>query len=60
MKNGLIVDKYGNKFYYKNDLFHREDGPALDYVNGTKKWFQNGKKHRLDGPAIEHILVLSR
>ena len=48
------VDKYGNIYYYndKNQL-HREDGPAIEYSNGTKYWFLNGKEHRTDGPAVE-------
>ena len=33
---------------------HREDGPAIEYANGTKKWFLNGELHREDGPAVEH------
>ena len=32
---------------------HREDGPAIEYANGTKAWFVDGKRHRKDGPAIE-------
>lgn len=51
-------DGYGNTgiFYYKDErctLLHREDGPAIEYENGTKHWFINGKHHREDGPAIE-------
>ena len=49
------IDKYGNKYWFLNDLYHREDGPAIEYSDGTKKWFINGKQHRLDGPAIELI-----
>lgn len=30
---------------------HRDDGPALEYNDGSKSWFINGKLHRLDGPA---------
>jgi hypothetical protein len=33
--------------------FHREDGPAVEYANGTKQWWVNGMRHREDGPAIE-------
>jgi leucyl-tRNA synthetase len=29
MKNGLIVDEYRDKIWYKNDLRHRTDGPAV-------------------------------
>jgi len=36
-----------------NNLLHREDGPAVEYADGTKQWCQNGKFHRIDGPAIE-------
>jgi hypothetical protein len=33
--------------------FHREDGPAIEWANGSKSWYINGKYHREDGPAIE-------
>jgi hypothetical protein len=29
MKNGLIIDEYGDKYHYLNDKRHREDGPAV-------------------------------
>lgn len=32
---------------------HHEDGPAVEYTDGTKHWYVNGKVHREDGPAIE-------
>jgi len=51
MKNGLIIDKYGDKCYYLNDKFHREDGPAFDSDLG-KEWRIHGKLHREDGPAV--------
>jgi len=35
-------------------IYHREDGPAIEYSNGDKYWFINGKLHREDGPAIEY------
>jgi hypothetical protein len=47
------IDNNGTKFWYYNDKFHREDGPAIEYVNGYKAWYINGKLHREDGPAIE-------
>ncbi len=53
MKNGLEIDSLGNKRYYKDDKYHREDGPAIEYPNGVKSWYINGKRHRIDGPAIE-------
>ena len=55
LKNGLVIDEYGNKQWYKNNLSHREDGPAIEYPNGNKLWCINGKLHRDDGPAIEFL-----
>lgn len=34
--------------------FHRLDGPAIEFPDGTKHWYQNGQLHRLDGPAVEY------
>jgi hypothetical protein len=43
----------GNKYWYLNGKYHREDGPAIECANGNKNWFLNGKLHREDGPAYE-------
>ena len=45
-----------NKKEYRNSegQLHREDGPAIEFANGTKKWFLDGIRHREDGPAIEY------
>ena len=48
-----IVRKDGTR-YYLNGKLHREDGPAVEYPDGTKSWYLNGKLHRTDGPAIEY------
>jgi hypothetical protein len=52
IRNGMIVDKIGDKHWYKNDLLHREDGPAAIDSNGAEYWFFEGKRHRIDGPAV--------
>jgi len=47
----------GNTFWYSDpecEIVHRENGPAVEYANGTKVYYQNCKRHRLDGPAIEY------
>jgi hypothetical protein len=54
MKNGLIIDKFGDKSWYLNDKLHRVDGPAIECADGAKYWYLNGKYHRVDGPAIEY------
>jgi len=55
MRNGLIIDKYGDKRWYKDGLLHREDGPAIEWANGDKEWYIEDKRHRVDGPAVECI-----
>lgn len=34
---------------------HSEDGPAVEWSDGTKFWMQHDQYHRLDGPAIENV-----
>ena len=48
------IDKYGHKFWYDSDgKCHREDGPAIEWVDGSKWWYRHGLAHREDGPAYE-------
>jgi hypothetical protein len=54
MRNGLFIDNFGTKRWYKNDLRHKEDGPAVIYPDGAKFWYFEDKIHRTDGPAIIH------
>ena len=39
--------------YYQKGKYHRIDGPAIEWLDGTKEWLVNGKYHRMDGPAVE-------
>jgi len=55
MKNGCFTNTNGSKYYYKNNLLHRKDGPAIEFANGSKEWYQNGLLHREDGPAVELV-----
>lgn len=44
-KSTMAVDKYGHKFWKnKKGQYHREDGPACEYVHGIKQWFVEGKE----------------
>ena len=52
----VTVDYEGTTRWYKDakcTIRHRENGPAIEYADGTKFWYQNGQKHRTDGPANE-------
>ena len=33
----------GDKVWYLNGNFHREDGPAIEWANGDKSWYLNGE-----------------
>ena len=52
----VVVDNFGTTRWYKDakcKVLHRENGPAIEYYDGTKCWYQNSQRHRIDGPAIE-------
>lgn len=53
MKNEVIITKTDTAYYLHGKL-HREDGPAIEYINGDKAWARNGELHREDGPAVEY------
>jgi hypothetical protein len=38
-------------YYNSKRLWHRTDGPAVEYANGSNAWLLYGKHHRLDGPS---------
>jgi hypothetical protein len=62
MEYTVKVDKEGTVRYYKpgTNIFHRKDGPAILWRDGTQKWYIDGKLHREDGPASINPDVLQR
>ena len=54
VEDGLIrtVGEDGTVMYQLDGKLHREDGPAVIYLNGSKHWWLNGKQHRIGGPAV--------
>ena len=51
------VNSDGDVLYTKNKNrvdYHRLDGPAVEWLDGSKAWWVNGYRHRIDGPAIEY------
>jgi hypothetical protein len=41
--NGCFIDLYKTKYWYKDDKKHREDGPAVEFPDGSKSWYFYGK-----------------
>jgi hypothetical protein len=57
MNTQYIKKNDAGTFYYSDKKMtkcHREDGPAVEWADGTKFWWLNGKYHREDGPAVEY------
>jgi len=46
-QNKYIVREYfaGEKTWYMNGVRHREDGPAIECINGVKGWWLNNKPY---------------
>ena len=38
-KQVFCVTRFGNKHWYLNGKLHRENGPAVECINGDKWWF---------------------
>jgi len=50
----IEVDEYGNKQYLNDEgNYHRLDGPAVEWSNGSKRWYINGNSHRNIDPSSE-------
>ena len=46
-----ISTRFGNKFWFCNNDWHRANGPAVVRGSGSY-WYKNGLAHRTDGPAV--------
>ncbi len=42
----LVVGVHGSRLWCHGSQLHREDGPAVEYVNGKQEWWHNGKRVR--------------
>ena len=50
-----IVDEKGTVRWYKYadcTILHKEDGPAVVWVDGEQSWWFDGDIHRTNGPAV--------
>lgn len=50
----VVTDENGTVYSSnENGKLDREDGPAIEYADGSTAWYKNGNQHRIGGPAIE-------
>ena len=46
LKQRTVVDRYGTRFYYNQyGVLHRENGPAIEWVDGDCWWFLFGVRY---------------
>ena len=56
---GYLMSKFfencfSNKYWLNDEgEYHRLDGPAFEWTDGSKAWYINGQYHRIDAPAFE-------
>ena len=49
-EDGTVVYYLGDR---RDNIFHREDGPAIKALNGDEAWYYEGTKHRDGGPLLK-------
>ena len=56
----IVTDTFGDTLYYKDSkhtILHRDNGPAVEYKDGSGAWYKDNKLHRVGGPAITLLLT---
>lgn len=48
----VIANPLGSTAWIKDGKVSRDNGPAVEFINGTEWYMKDGQFHRLDGPAI--------
>lgn len=43
-KTKLYISYYGRQFWYKNNKYHRTDGPARIWEDGSEEWWENDER----------------
>ena len=50
----LDIGALGSKWWYRDGLPYRVNGPAVITLAGKQCWYYDGKRHRTDGPALTY------
>lgn len=54
------VDSVGTKIWLdEGGSFHRDDGPAKIYLDGSEEWWLHGNLHRENGPALTEFEMIT-
>ena len=60
MKTEILETSWAKR-WLSAGVYHRTDGPALEYVNGNKHWYQNGKEltePQFNSPSFREFIEL--
>jgi len=60
---GIIEWENGDKWWYKNEKWHREDGPAIIWENDDKAWYLDNKmiwSSRWNKLNLKNKIILSK
>ena len=50
--NGLALELSSSKHWYLYGELHREDGPAIEWADGSTTWYLNGKEYSEEEYAL--------
>ena len=56
----IVTDAKGDTLYFKDSkhtILHRDNGPAVEYKDGSEAWYKDNELHRVGGPAITLLLT---
>ena len=45
----------GTRFWNLDYMYHRDNGPAIQWADGGCEWMVKGSYHKSDGPAVEYV-----
>ena len=48
----LFITENVTKSWFCNNQFHRANGPAINYRDGSQYWYRYNQMHRTNGPAV--------
>lgn len=48
-----VIRQNGDIEYFRDDVRHRDNYPAILYADGGKEWWKDGVRHRFIYPAVE-------
>lgn len=57
--SGVIEDINGDRYWVKNGITHREDGPAIERASGLKIWILNGILFSSEKEYLKEILRMA-